>query len=75
MVRKRQHEVFLITRKKTSRRGALLITIEIPTICLYNLEPNLIIYYRNDNGERHKLADMCHASRLNILTVKLLTEQ
>ena len=35
-----------------------LVPIEMPTICLYNLERNLIIYYPKDNGELNKLPDM-----------------
>ena len=35
-----------------------LVPIEMPTICLYNLEQNLIIYYPKDNGELNKLPDL-----------------
>ena len=30
----------------------------MPTICLYNLEQNLIIYHPKDNGDLNKLPDM-----------------
>ena len=38
-----QNEVSLITKKtKSATRGAQLVPIGIPTICLYNFELNLI---------------------------------
>ena len=43
---------------KSVTRGAQLVPIRIPTICLNNLEIYLVIYYPNDNGERHKFSFM-----------------
>ena len=57
----RQHEVSLITKQnknKSATRGAELVTIGIPPICLYNFKANRINILSKYNGERHKLSDM-----------------
>ena len=47
-------------KNKSATRGAQLVPIGIPTICLFNFEPNLIvqIYCPKDNEERHKLSGL-----------------
>ena len=44
---------FIIELTDIATRGAQLVPIGIPTICLYNFKPN-----PKDNGEHHTFSDM-----------------
>ena len=65
IVRKRQHQVSLITKQNTSATGgAQSVPIGIHTIYRYNLGPSVIDILSKNNGEHHILGFILLLSRL-----------